>query len=244
MDKRKIALITGGTHGIGAAVAKQLAQCGYDLALVARHDRQELVDELRQTGCKKVVMITADLRTEDGCKGAVAEAEKLGPIDTFIHLAGSAVPGSLTGVAVDDWYAAFDVHVHAVFHICRALVPLMKDEGGSMVLVSSAAGLRGVKNAIAYSAAKGTLPQLTKALALELSDYGIRVNCVSPGVIRTRFQDMLSPQQVKNNVENRIPLHREGTPEQVAEVIKFLVFNGYMTGENVVVDGGLTMRIA
>jgi NAD(P)-dependent dehydrogenase (short-subunit alcohol dehydrogenase family) len=79
---------------------------------------------------------------------------------------------------------------------------------------------------------------------LELADYNIRVNCVSPGVIRTRFQDSLTPEQVKANIEGRIPLHREGRPEDVAEVIVTLATNEFMTGETVVVDGGMTMRIA
>lgn len=241
-NDRKVALITGGTHGIGAAVAKQLASCGYDLALVARHDRQALIDELRLLG-SNVLMITADLKSEEGCTKAVESAREMGRIDTIVHLAGGAVPGRLEDISVEAWEQAFDVHVHAVFHLSRAALPLMKKSGGSIVLVSSAAGLRGVKNALAYAVVKGALPQFARALAYELSDYGIRVNCVSPGIIRTRFQDMLSPEQAKNNIENRIPLHREGTPGQIADVIKLLVQHQYITGENVVVDGGLTMRI-
>jgi NAD(P)-dependent dehydrogenase (short-subunit alcohol dehydrogenase family) len=91
---------------------------------------------------------------------------------------------------------------------------------------------------------KGALPQFTRVLARELADHNIRVNCVSPGVIRTRFQDYLTEAQVKNNIENRIPLHREGTTDQVAQVIELVATNDFMTGEDVVIDGGLTMRIA
>jgi len=90
---------------------------------------------------------------------------------------------------------------------------------------------------------KGAIPQFTRALAYELADDNIRVNCVSPGVIRTRFQNYLTKEQVKNNIENRIPLHREGTAEDVADVICMLVKNDFITGENVVIDGGMTMRI-
>jgi len=87
------------------------------------------------------------------------------------------------------------------------------------------------------------LPQFTRALARELAEDNIRVNCVSPGVIRTRFQGMLTPEQVRNNIRNRIPLHREGKPEHVAESIGLLVTCDFITGENLAIDGGMTMRI-
>jgi NAD(P)-dependent dehydrogenase (short-subunit alcohol dehydrogenase family) len=116
--------------------------------------------------------------------------------------------------------------------------------GGAIVLISSAAGSRGCLGALAYGVAKGSLPQLARGLARELAADSIRVNCVSPGIIRTPFQDHLSPEQVRNNIENRIPLHREGTPDDVAAVIAALLENDYVTGENVAIDGGMTMRIA
>ena len=98
--------------------------------------------------------------------------------------------------------------------------------------------------AIAYGVVKGALPQFGRALARELADDNIRVNVVSPGVIRTPFQDILSPEQAKNNIDNRIPLHREGKPEDVAGLIALLVSNDFITGETVSIDGGMTMRIA
>ena len=103
--------------------------------------------------------------------------------------------------------------------------------------------LRGCLGAAAYGVVKGALPQFARVLARELADQGIRVNCVSPGVIRTPFHDALSPEQARNNIENRIPLHTEGKPEDVAELIASLVENDFITGENMVIDGGMTMRI-
>ena len=97
---------------------------------------------------------------------------------------------------------------------------------------------------IAYQVVKGALPHFTRALARELADDNIRVNCVAPGVVRTEFHAMMTEEQRKVNLEQRIPLHREGTPEQVADVITMLVKNDYITGETMVIDGGLTMRIA
>ena len=97
---------------------------------------------------------------------------------------------------------------------------------------------------LAYQAVKGALPQLTRALARELAAHNIRVNCVAPGVIRTKFHEHMSEEQKKLNLEHRIPLKREGTPKQVADVIVMLAKNDYITGDTVTIDGGLTSRIA
>lgn len=114
---------------------------------------------------------------------------------------------------------------------------------GAIILLGSAAGLRGCLGALAYGVVKGALPQFARSLARELADQRIRVNCVSPGIIRTPFQDFLTLEQARNNVENRIPLHQEGKPEDVADLIVMLVENDFITGENFVIDGGMTMRI-
>jgi len=128
--------------------------------------------------------------------------------------------------------------------LSRAAVPHMVQQGeGAIILIGSAAGLRGCLGAIAYGVVKGALPQFARALARELADNNIRVNCVSPGVIRTPFQDFLKPEQVRNNISNRIPLHREGQPEDVARAIAALVENEFITGENLVIDGGMAMRM-
>jgi NAD(P)-dependent dehydrogenase (short-subunit alcohol dehydrogenase family) len=96
---------------------------------------------------------------------------------------------------------------------------------------------------VAYQTVKGVIPQLVRALAFEFAEWNIRVNGVAPGIIRTAFHAKMSPEMKENNLKNRIPLHREGTPEQVATVIRELVTNDYVTGETYTIDGGLTMRI-
>ena len=112
------------------------------------------------------------------------------------------------------------------------------------ILTPPARGIRGVPGAIAYGTAKGVIPQFTRCLARDLADDNIRVNCVAPGVVRTAFHATMSEAQRKLNLEQRIPLHREGAPEHVATLIAELVKNDYLTGETFTVDGGLTMRIA
>lgn len=139
---------------------------------------------------------------------------------------------------------AFAVHVHSVFHLARAAAPHMaRQSGGAIILLGSAAGMRGCMGALAYGVAKGALPQFARGLARELGEQNIRVNCVSPGIIRTPFQASLTSEQVENNIQNRIPLHREGKPEEVAALIVSLIENDFITGENFVIDGGMTMRI-
>jgi NAD(P)-dependent dehydrogenase (short-subunit alcohol dehydrogenase family) len=143
------------------------------------------------------------------------------------------------------WYEAFNVHVHAIFHLCRAAIPLIKKgKEGAIVLISSTAGKLALPTNIAYQVVKGALPQFTRALAREVAPDNIRVNCVAPGVIRTRFHDAMTAEQKKLNLEQRIPLRREGTTAQVASLVLELVRNDYVTGETVMIDGGLTMRIA
>jgi NAD(P)-dependent dehydrogenase (short-subunit alcohol dehydrogenase family) len=138
----------------------------------------------------------------------------------------------------------FDVHVHAAYHLCRHALPWLRKNGeGAIVLVSSVAGIRGCPGAIAYGTAKAAVLHFTRMLARDVADHNIRVNCVVPGVIRTRFHDAMTPEAKAHNLDVRIPLHREGTPEQVAEAVRLLVANDLVTGESVVADGGLTMQI-
>jgi NAD(P)-dependent dehydrogenase (short-subunit alcohol dehydrogenase family) len=168
----------------------------------------------------------------------------LGRLDVLVHSAGGPVPGSIYAVTDESWMNAFAVHVHSIFHLTRAAAPHMAQRGGgAIILLGSAAGLRGCLGAAAYGVVKGALPQFARVLARELAEQRIRVNCISPGVIRTPFHDALSPEQARNNIENRIPLHKEGKPEDVAELITSVVENDFITGENMVIDGGMTMRI-
>ena len=244
----KVALVTGGTSGIGAACALALAGRGAKVAIVGRHRSeaaQRVQHDIESSGAR-CLLIAADMsRDKDATRCVRETTEALGPIAVLVHCAGGVVSGGLLEVTPEAWMEGFDVHVHAAFHLCRAAVPEMRrQKEGAIVLVSSVAGIRGVKVNIAYQAVKGVLPQLTRALACELADHNIRVNCVAPGIIRTKFHAKMTEEQKRHNIENRIPLHREGSPEQVASLVLELVTNDYLTGETMTIDGGLTMRIA
>jgi len=244
----KICLITGGSSGIGAATAREFAFRGADIAIcgLAADDllAQEVKHDIEALG-RRALTITADVSDpQEAARCVQATVEALGSLAVLVHCAGGPANGGLLDVDPCTWYRAFDIHVHATFHLARAAVPCMVERGGgAILLISSAAGSRGCAGAIAYGVAKGAIPQFTRALARELADSNIRVNCVSPGIIRTRFQDHLTSEQVENNTRNRIPLHREGRPEEVAAALAALVENEFITGAEIPVDGGMTMRM-
>lgn len=245
--KNAVCLITGGTKGIGAATALALAERGAHIAVVAR-TQGSAANELKAAVDRfggRFLAITADVSKPDEARRCVRETiAHFGAADVLVHSAGGPAPGSFMDLTAEKWHAAFDVHVHSIFHLCQEVIPAMKKKGrGAILFISSAAGIRGVQGAFAYQAVKGILPQMTRSLARECAADNIRVNCVAPGVIRTAFHDQMPPEVKKNNLDNRIPLKREGTPEQVAELIRELITNDYITGETVSIDGGLTMRI-
>jgi NAD(P)-dependent dehydrogenase (short-subunit alcohol dehydrogenase family) len=240
-------LITGGTRGIGAAAAIALADHGANVVIVGRRIDETASDVVRQVEAlgRKCIAISADIGKPTEAVRCVQETiSKLGGIDLLIHSAGGPVNGGLLEITPEQWHNAFDVHVHPIFHLCRAAIPVMKkNRRGSIVLISSTAGIRGIRTNVAYQTVKGAIPQLTRALAFEFADDNIRINCVAPGVIRTEFHAKMTPETKKHNLDNRIPLHREGTPMQVATLIREVATNDYITGETFVIDGGLTMRI-
>jgi NAD(P)-dependent dehydrogenase (short-subunit alcohol dehydrogenase family) len=244
----KVCLITGGSSGIGAATALEFAGRGADIVICGLPADDALAQGVKrevEALNRRAVTITADVADPAAAVDCVRQTiASLGKLDMLIHCAGGPAQGGLLEVDVETWYKAFDIHVHAVFHLARAAAPCMARGGGGVILlISSAAGVRGCAGAIAYGVAKGAIPQFTRALARELADCNIRVNCVSPGIIRTRFQDYLTPEQVENNIRNRIPLRREGRPEDVAAVLAALAENDFITGAEVPVDGGMAMRM-
>jgi NAD(P)-dependent dehydrogenase (short-subunit alcohol dehydrogenase family) len=244
----KVCLITGGSSGIGAATAREFGLHGADVAVCGLPADDGLAQDVKreiEALNRRTLSLTADVSKPAEAAACVERTlEAFGRLDVLVHCAGGPARGGLLEVDPCIWYEAFDIHVHSVFHLARAAVPAMiEGGGGAILLISSAAGSRGCAGAIAYGVAKGAIPQFTRALARELAEYNIRVNCVSPGIIRTRFQDYLTSEQVENNIRNRIPLHREGRPEEVASALLALAENEFITGAEVPVDGGMAMRM-
>ncbi len=246
--KGKVALVTGASRGIGAATAGLLAARGAAVGVnyVAQSAlADKVVNDIRSAG-GRALAIRADVSDKAQAQrmvdGVVAE---FGRLDILVNNAGGPAPGAIETVTEDTWRRAIAVHLDGAFFCSRAAIPHLKKNGeGAIVHLSSVAGLRGCPGNVAYQVVKCAIQALTRGMARDLADYNIRVNCVSPGIIRTDFHAAMTEEQKKFNLEKRIPLHREGRPHQVAEAILLLIANDYITGENIVVDAGLTMRIA
>jgi NAD(P)-dependent dehydrogenase (short-subunit alcohol dehydrogenase family) len=246
--QNRVALVTGGTMGIGAAIAIDLAKQGCQIAICARN----LAGEAQQTKAHveahgaKCLLMQADMTSADDCAAAVEQtAAHFGRLDIVVNNAGGPSHGRLEEVTAEQWLTTMNLHVNSNFYLAKAALPhLRKQSEGAFITVASSAALRGIQGAIAYATAKGAIPQFTRCLAREWADFNIRVNCIAPGIIRTRFHHDMPEDRKKNNLDNRIPLHREGTIEQVAEAVRLLITSDYITGETLVIDGGLTSRIA
>jgi len=246
--KDKRVLITGGTKGIGAATAALMAAQGADVAINGRHhdEAAEAVLKTITSHGRRGTMIEADVSVPGDCERCVDEAVRtLGGLDVLIHNAGDTLFGTIEEVTPDQWHHAFAIHVHAAYYLCRRAIPHLKQAGeGAIVLVSSVAGIRGTARAIAYGTAKGAVVQFTRMLARDVAADNIRVNCIAPGIISTRLHDYKTPEQRKKSAEERIPLRREGEPNDVAELMVLLATNEFMTGECVTIDGGISSQLS
>lgn len=241
----EVAVITGGTRGIGAATATALARRKISLVLNGRTRDAEVDKLLAELGAVTDVRFMAGDASDPAVAATlVKEAQsQFGRLDYVVPAAGGPNPGKITDLSFDDWSEAFRVHVHAVFHLFRAAQPALAMRGGAFVMVGSVAGRRGCPSTAAYQTAKGALPQMARALARDHAAEGIRVNVIEPGIIRTRFHAAMTPEAERNNLDNRIPLRRFGTPENVASAVIELLTNPFITGETLVIDGGMSMRM-
>ncbi|WP_442580466.1 SDR family NAD(P)-dependent oxidoreductase [Mesorhizobium sp. ASY16-5R] len=240
----KVAVITGGTRGIGLAVARQLLDAGGKVAINGRASTEESEALLRDHGPDRVAIEFGDVSVPDQATRLVDRAaSRFGRLDILVHSAGGPVPGTVVALSPEAWMQAFAIHVHPVFHLFRAAHPHLAREGGAVLLVSSVAGLRGCPGTVAYQTVKGALIPMAKALAFDHAAEGIRVNVLAPGIIRTRFHDAMSETAKAHNLANRIPLRREGSVDDVAEAALALIRNEFITGEVQAIDGGMSMRI-
>lgn len=245
--KGSTVIVSGGTSGIGLATAIEAMRGGANVVINARRAATEPMTELNTLAAERGVacaFVAGDMRLPE-TSSILAEAalRRFGRIDAVVHAAGGPAPGTILELSFEEWLAAFDVHVNSTFHLFRAMHEALAASKGSMILLSSAAALRGCPGTVAYQVVKATLVQLARALARDHAAEGIRINCVAPGIIRTPFQSNMSEAARLNNLANRIPLKREGTPEQVSALILQLVQNDFITGETMVVDGGMSMRM-
>ncbi|HWA18373.1 MAG TPA: SDR family oxidoreductase [Devosia sp.] len=240
----KAAVITGGTRGIGLAIGEAFLAAGGKVVLNGRSPTDEVAALVERYGPDRAALELGNVSEPAQATSLVERtAARFGRVDVLIHSAGGPAPGKITDLSTENWMDAFAIHVHPVFHLFRAAHPYLKREGGAVLLVSSVAGLRGCPGTPAYQTVKGALIPLAKALAFDHAREGIRVNLITPGIIRTRFHDTMSETAKSHNIANRILLGREGLVEDVAEAAMTMITNEFITGEYLTIDGGMSMRI-
>ena len=244
----KIVMVTGAGHGIGRATARRFAREGGEVVVVDINENgaAETVGLIAEDG-GAAQAIAADVSDEQ----AVADlgsriATDHGRVDVLHNNAGRLRGGSVTELPVDEWDLTFAVNVRSMFLVSRAVIPLMRPNGGAIVNTASTSGLVGEMGIPAYNSSKGAVVNLTRQLAADYTREGIRVNCVCPGWIPTGFNDPvladMSDAEVEAMVKATVPMGRQGTPEEIAAAVTFLASNDatYITGHALVVDGGLT----
>jgi NAD(P)-dependent dehydrogenase (short-subunit alcohol dehydrogenase family) len=230
------AVVTGASTGIGRAIADALGAAG---AQVAGIDTVE-------SGADHLMLQGDTGRVEDVERLASAAVEAFGGIDIWVNNAARLMVKPLLETTDEDWHGLLAANLHGYFYGCRAAARAMVagGTGGRIVNVTSAAGILALADLSAYTAAKGAIVAMTKVLALELADHGITVNAIAPGAIDTPLNQSAWSDEVRRTYEQRIGLHRIGTPEEVADAALFLCSDAsrYVTGHELVVDGGLTIN--
>jgi 2-deoxy-D-gluconate 3-dehydrogenase len=239
-------LVSGGSKGIGQAVAVVLAQAGADMAIVGR-DRDGLADTASAVGAegRECLVIEADMSTRDGPLDAAQKAlAHFGTVDILVNNAGVALLGKLVEQSVDDWDRTQAVNLRAPFILARTLVPQMIARGGGKIVnVSSLSGVVGLEDHGAYCASKAGLNMLTKVMAVEWGPHNIQTNAIAPAVILTPMGEQVwgAPQKSQPMLA-KIPMGRFGKPVEVADLVLFLTSPAadFICGDVVMIDGGYT----
>jgi 3-oxoacyl-[acyl-carrier protein] reductase len=241
----KVALVTGGTRGIGLAVARSLADDGASVVVSGRDPgRLESAAKELETSGASVLAVAADAgKREDADRLVDAAKERFGRVDVLVNNAGITRDQLLVRMKDDDWDQVLDTNLRGVFLMTRAAGKvMMRQKSGRIINISSTAGAMGNPGQVNYSAAKAGVIGLTKASARELAHWNILVNAVAPGLIETDMTAAISA-EARETLMQQVPLKRIGSAREVAEAVRFLAGEGagYITGQVIHVNGGLYM---
>ena len=254
-NKSKVAVVTGSIKGIGKAIATEFAKASYELTINAR-DEEELkraAEDISKSVSdnNRIVPVTGDISQEQVCVSIIEEAiRRFGRIDVLINNAGiGGASGKINKLTSNDWDEVLDINLKGAFLCTREAVKYMlghlsNDNNYSIINISSVHESMPHPEGAPYAASKGGMEMLTKTVALELADKGIRVNSIAPGAIATDMnKEMLEDKEKKKETEKGIPVKRIGQPEEIAKVALFLASSdaSYITGTTIYVDGGLTL---
>ena len=244
MEEKKVAIITGGSRGIGKEIAKKFAKENYNLVInyvSEKTNTEELKKEFETLGAE-VLFIKTNVTSYEECEKMAKDAiNKFGKIDVLVNNAGVTKDSLLLRMKEEDFDTVINVNLKGTFNVTKACIPyMMKKKSGKIVNISSVVGISGNSGQANYAASKAGIIGFTKSVAKELASRNILANCVAPGYIATDMTNGLSD-AVKESINNQIPLKRVGMPEEVAKAVYFLAGeeNSYITGQVLNVDGGM-----
>ena len=242
----KVALITGGTRGIGKEIAYTLAEENYDIIINYRTENEELMKLKKEIEQKRVrcLLLKGDVSNFEDCKKLVEEAiNRMNHIDVLVNNAGITKDMLLMRMKPEDFNEVINVNLIGTFNMTKNVINyMMKERKGRIINVSSVVGISGNAGQTNYAASKAGIIGFTKSLAKEVASRNILVNSIAPGFIQTDMTNILK-ENVKDEIAKTIPLKRMGTAKDVANVVKFLVSedSSYITGQVIQVDGGMLM---
>ena len=242
----KVALITGGTRGIGKEIAYTLAEENYDIIINYRTENEELMKLKKEIEQKRVrcLLLKGDVSNFEDCKKLVEEAiNRINHIDVLVNNAGITKDMLLMRMKPEDFNEVINVNLIGTFNMTKNVINyMMKERKGRIINVSSVVGISGNAGQTNYAASKAVIIGFTKSLAKEVASRNILVNAIAPGFIQTDMTNILK-ENVKDEIAKTIPLKRMGTAKDVANVVKFLVSedSSYITGQVIQVDGGMLM---
>jgi NAD(P)-dependent dehydrogenase (short-subunit alcohol dehydrogenase family) len=243
-----VALVTGGSKGLGKAMARCLTQAGADVVICSRHEEElkpALAEILEGTGRRGAYVVADMQRRDDVRRLAQTALERMGKVDILINNAGTNVPQPIDEIKDEDWDRVLEINLTSIMVLTRALVPQMKGrKWGRIIHISSIFGLSSKEGRNGYSATKAALIGMTRATALDLGPHGITVNCIAPGPFLTDLTDRLLSVEDKDRFAGMTALGRWGHPQELMGPALLLASDAgsYITGATLLVDGGYLCR--